>query len=71
MKIKILDTRDYPSTTPERAGKFDMVITYQVDAFRTYIITMPKEEFNETALKARIAADLKERDKWRNKEIEI
>ena len=71
MKIKILDTRDYPSTDPARVGKFDAVITYQVDAFRSYIITMPKEEFTETKVKEKITADLKEREKWRGKEIEI
>lgn len=71
MKVKILDVRDYPSTDPARVGKFDTIATYQVDAFKTYIITMPKEEFSETKLREKIAADLKEREAWIGKEIEI
>jgi len=71
MKVKILDTRDFPSTDPARTGKFDVVVTYQLDAFRTYIITIPKELFSETKLKEVIAKDLEEKQKWQNKELEI
>jgi len=71
MKIKILDTRDFPSTDPARIGRMDTVVTYQIDAFRTYIVTIPKEQFNETKLKEVISKDLEEKQKWQGKEIEL
>ncbi|RKY70078.1 MAG: hypothetical protein DRQ24_09865 [Candidatus Latescibacterota bacterium] len=71
MKIKILDVREIPSGEPGRIGKMDLIITYQVDALRTYITTMPKEEFTEERLKEKIKEELTEREKWLGKEIEI
>jgi len=71
MKIKILDTRDFPSTDPTRIGKLDTIVTYQIDAFRTYIVTIPKEVFTETKLKEVISKDMEEKQKWQGKEIEI
>jgi len=71
MKIKILDVREIPSGEPGRIGKMDLIITYQVDALRTYITTMPKEEFTEERLKEKIKKELTEREKWLGKEIEI
>ena len=47
---KIIDVRDIPSGEAERIGKMDTMITYQFDAFRTYIITLPKETFTKEKL---------------------
>jgi len=69
--VKILDVRDFPSTDPTRIGKFDVIVTYQLDAFRTYLITIPKEQFNEESLKAAIRKELTEKEKWMGKEIKI
>jgi len=70
-KIKIIDVRDFPSTDPKRVGKLDRVVTYQIDPFHTYIITIPKEEFSEERLKAEIRKQIEEREKLVGKEIEI
>ena len=71
MKIKIVDKREIPSAEPARAGKMDVMITYQIDTFRTYIIIIPEEQFTEDELKKRIKADMEERQKWAGKEIEL
>ena len=70
-KIKVLDKRDFPSTDPRRVGKMDTIITYQLDPFHTYVITMPKEDFTEPKLKEVIKTDIAERKQWINKEIEV
>lgn len=70
-KIKIIDVREIPSGKPERVGKLDKIITYQLDALRTYMTTMPIEEFTEEALKKQIAEEIKARATWEGKELEI
>ena len=74
-KVAIIDKREIPSTSPERIGKFDAMITYRVDRYRTYLVMVPNEELggpNEDQVVAdAIAADLAERERWANKEIEV
>jgi hypothetical protein len=69
--VKILDKRDFPSSDPKRIGKFDTVVTYQIDAFHTYLITLPKETFSDSALAEAIKKDIEERNKWVGKELKI
>jgi len=70
-RIKVIDIREFPSTDPKRVGKFDVVVTYQLDAFRTYIVTIPKEEFTEAKLKEVIRKELEEKERWIGREIEL
>jgi hypothetical protein len=70
-KIKILDVREFPSTEPTRVGKFDKIVTYQIDPFRTYLITLPKETFSEEKVKEAIRKDMAEREKWIGKELSM
>ena len=60
-KIRIVDVRDNPNLTIERAGKMDVQVTYNVDEQRQYTITMPKEEFTPEKAMAKIRADEQER----------
>lgn len=73
--VKILDKREIPSADPERVGKFDAMITYQVDTFRTYLITVPQEELTpeteDNVITQAIKADLVERERWAGKELQI
>lgn len=43
-ELEIIDVRSVPSTEPERAGKIDTLITYQLDPQHVYMIRVPKEE---------------------------
>ena len=70
-KVRILDVREVPSTDPERFGKMDVLITYQVDPMHVYIIRLPKEEFNEERVREAIRADLEEKAKWLGRELEL
>jgi len=71
IKVKILDIRDVPSTEPDRLGKLDRLVTYQVGPGQVYMIRIPLEEFSEERLKEEIKKDLEERKRWVGKEIEI
>jgi len=62
---------DMPSGAPERIGKLDRYITYQLDAMRTYILIIPKEEYREEDLTRLIKADLEEKERLIGKELEL
>lgn len=70
-KFKIIDVREIPSRETERIGRMDKLVTYQFDAFRTYVLTIPAEEFTEEKLKAEVAKAEAERAAWIGKELEV
>ena len=43
-RVRIIDRTRIPSPDPARIGKYDEIITYQDQALRTYILTIPAEE---------------------------
>lgn len=70
-KVRIVHMTDMPSGAPERVGKLDRYITYQLDAMRTYILIVAKEEYREEDLPRLIKADLEEKERLIGKELEI
>ena len=74
-EVTILDKREIPSAEPGRVGRMDALITYQLDTFRTYLITLPNEKLGgpdeEEVIRVAIAADLQERERWRDRKIQI
>jgi len=70
-QVVILDVRDVPSTDPARIGRLDVMVTYRVDPAHIYMITIPKEKFDEKTLKATIRKDLEEKRKWIGKQLEV
>ncbi len=74
-KVKIIDKREIPSADPQRVGKMDAMVTYQLDTFRTYLITVPNEsltpETEDEVIKAAIRTDMVERERWAGKELEL
>lgn len=73
--VTIVDKREIPSADPARVGKMDAMITYSVDTFRTYLITLPNEQLGgpdeEQVVSAAIKADLAERERWVERKIEV
>lgn len=73
--ITIVDKREVPSASPARVGKMDAMITYSVDTFRTYLITLPDEQLGgpdeEDVVRKAIQADLAERERWAERKIEV
>ena len=70
-KVRIIHITDMPSGTPERVGKLDRYITYQLDAMRTFILVIPKEEYREADLPSLIKKDLEEKERMIGKELEL
>jgi hypothetical protein len=67
--VKVLDTREFPSTDPARVGKLDVIVTYQTDPYRVYMITLPKDDFSEDKLKSAIKKEMAERARLIGKEL--
>jgi hypothetical protein len=70
-KFKVFDVRKVPSAEPERIGKFDQLIMYELDPMRRYIVRIPAEEFSEDRMKQEIKKDMAEREAFTGKEYEI
>jgi len=77
-KIRIIDRVRIPSPDPARVGKFDEIITYQDQALRTYMVTIPAEELEgkteeeqEQIIAKYIKAQVAERQRWVGREIAI
>jgi len=73
--VTILDKREIPSPEPGRVGKLDAYITYQLDPFRTYFVTIPNERLGgpdeDQIITAAIKADLAERERFAGKTLEV
>ena len=70
-KFKIFDVRRVPSAEPDRVGKYDMLVMYELDPMRRYIVRVPEEEFNEDRMKHAVKEDMAQRELWTGKEYEI
>jgi len=70
-EVTIVDIRDVPAIDPERVGKTDVLVTWQIDPARTYRVRIPKEEFDEERLKAEIRKELKAKLPWIGKRIVV
>ena len=70
-KFKVFDKRDVPSGEPERVGKYDTLVMYELDPMRRYIIRIPAEEFTEDRMIQAVKEDIEERAKFAGKEYEL
>lgn len=70
-KIKIFDVRKVPSAEPDRVGKYDQLVMYELDPMRRYMVRIPEEEFTEEKMKQAIKEDMAERAKYTGKEFEL
>jgi len=77
-RVRIIDRVRIPSPDPARIGKYDEVITYQDEAMRTYVLTIPSEELEEKPeeeqlriITERIRAQIAERKRWVGREIQV
>jgi hypothetical protein len=73
--VTIIDKREIPSGDPGRVGKFDAMITYQLDDFRVYFVTLPNEDLgkpNEQQIIAEaIKKDLADRERFSGMKLEV
>ena len=58
-EVRVLDTRKLPSADPERAraGKMDLVVSYQVDGLRTGYVILPKDRATDLEIQQAVTAE--------------
>lgn len=71
MEVKIMERTEVLSADPGRLGKYDIWITYQVDAVRTDMVIIPKEQVTEAKILEAIKAKEAERAKLVGKTFTI
>ena len=70
-KFKVFDTRRVPSPDPDRVGQEDIVVMYELDPMRRYMVRIPAEKFSEEEMIHAVQKDMEERAKFAGKEYEI
>ena len=77
-RVRILDRTQIPSPEPGRIGKYDEIITYQDQAMRTYVLSIPAEELEALSedeqlrvITERVRAQIAERTRWAGREITL
>lgn len=70
-KARVVDRRSLPSIDPERRGKTDVVILYQVDTLGQYSIVLPEETASPECVQQAIRDEVKKRDELRSQEFEV
>ncbi len=58
-EVRILDTRKVLSPDPDRAkaGKMDLVVSYQVDGLRSGYVILPKDRATDLEIQQAITAE--------------
>lgn len=71
INFKVIDVRRIPSAEPARVGKLDYLVTYQLDAYRTYMVTIPQDELSEDVIKDAVRKDIEAIEKWTGTEFTV
>lgn len=69
--FKVIDTRRIPSSEPTRIGKLDWLVTYQLDAYRTYMVTIPQDTLSEDLIKEAVRKDIEAIGRWTGHEFTL
>jgi len=71
VSFKVIDVRRIPSAEPSRVGKLDFLVTYQLDAYRTYMVTIPRDELSEDVIREAVSKDIAAIEKWTGTEFTV
>jgi len=69
--FKVIDVRRVPSADPARIGKLDYLVTYQLDAYRTYIVTVPEDTLSDEIIQKYVRKDLEQIEKFTGREFTL
>jgi len=69
INFKVIKAWRIPSADPNRLGKFDWLVIYQLDPMDRHIVTIPKETPTEGDIKEAVRKDIEERGKFEGKEF--
>ena len=71
VNFKVIDVRRIPSAEPARVGKLDFLVTYQLDAYRTYMVTISEDTLTEDVIKDAVRKDIEAIEKWTGTEFTV
>ena len=71
VSFKVIDVRRIPSAEPNRVGKLDYLVTYQLDAYRTYMVTIAQDELSEDVIKEAVRKDIEAISRWVGQEFTL
>ena len=69
--LTIRNRLDIPSAKPDRFGKADAFITYQIEGGRPRLIVLSAESVTDDAIRAAVKADQAEAASWMNRQIKL
>jgi hypothetical protein len=69
--FKVIDIRRVPSAEPNRVGKLDYLVTYQLDPFRTYMLTIAADELTDQLLVEAVKKDLASMERFAGREFSL
>ena len=61
--FRVIDVRRLPATDDARLGKLDYVVTYELNDYRRYMVTIPKDELSDEIIRDAVAKDVEIREK--------
>lgn len=70
-EFKVLDVRSLPSPDPQRMGKWDKIVVYELSPEHRYSVIMPAETFSDDTLRTAVKADMQERAQWLGKTYQL
>ena len=70
-KFRVDDIRRVPSGDPDRLGKFDQLVMYELDPMHRYILRIPEEEFSDERMIRAVKEDIAQRAQYTGKEYEF
>jgi len=70
-RFKVEDIRKIPSAEPNRTGKLDHLVTYSLDTFRVYMVTIPMDVITEADIIEAVRKDLAAIQQFTGKEFEL
>ena len=69
--VTIIETKRIKAVAPERLGKWDRIVYWQIGPGQVFMTELPDEGFTDQALQAAIKRDLDERAKLVGKKYQL
>lgn len=71
VNFKVLDVRRIPSAEPGRVGRFDWLVTYELDPLHVQMVTVPQDSLTEQAIADAVRKDLEAIARFVGKSMQV
>ena len=69
--FKVIDSRRIPSPDDDRRGRFDWLVTYQLDPLRTFIVRITVDDLTEEIIRDHVRKDLDSMKRFTGREFSL